>query len=488
MAQMRTLTINGEKYDIIPVLPADTVTLLASDWVANEDTYYQVVDVPGITVNTKIDLQPTPEQLEEFHYKVLAFVAENDGGTVTVFAVGDKPENDHTIQITKTEVEGVGKIRGNTVGTTMPRPDWNQTDPKMADYILNKPFIPESAADVGARPDTWMPAAEEVGARPDTWMPSASEVGARPDTWLPTLEEIGAAPSGYGLGETASKYINSLEELGSVKIGGNFRYSCVGTTLAGIYFNHASVEIISAGGDCITQIIRPINTTYVIFRTWEGSEWGDWINASPSAFAPSGYGLGDSSKQITDWNEAKLNGWYRDPGNAANSPFPGMFVIGFVTNYQKDCVQNVYTRYSYGTNVKISHKVRMYDADNSSWGEWEWVNPELKAGVEYRTTERWNGKPVYKQAFEFTMPNNTFVRAYPPTDILWAESTIVEFSGVIVSGSNMYTFPATDLSGSTAPFSSIMAYAASGKVCFKCQASGDMSAFTAKIIVSYVKN
>ena len=33
------------------------------------------------------------------------------------------------------------KIRGNTVGTTMPRPDWNQTDPKKADYIANKPDL-----------------------------------------------------------------------------------------------------------------------------------------------------------------------------------------------------------------------------------------------------------------------------------------------------------------------------------------------------------
>lgn len=36
------------------------------------------------------------------------------------------------------------KIRGNTVGTPMPRPDWNQTNPRAADYILNKPTILES--------------------------------------------------------------------------------------------------------------------------------------------------------------------------------------------------------------------------------------------------------------------------------------------------------------------------------------------------------
>ena len=32
-------------------------------------------------------------------------------------------------------------IKGNTVGTPMPRSDWNQTDPTQADYIRNKPAI-----------------------------------------------------------------------------------------------------------------------------------------------------------------------------------------------------------------------------------------------------------------------------------------------------------------------------------------------------------
>lgn len=475
MAQMRTLTINGEKYDIIPVLPADNVTLLASAWVANEDTYSQVVDVPGVTANTKIDLQPTPEQLEEFHYKVLAFVAENDGGTVTVFAVGDKPENDHTIQITKTEVEGVGKIRGNTVGTTMPRPDWNQTDPKMADYILNKPFIPESAKDVGARPDTWTPTADEVG--------------ARPDTWLPTIEEIGAAPAGYGLGGGAT-FVTDL----NTALGNGFYYW--GTDAVNAPFSPANgggamLVIARDGANYVDQIaFDNAQPSYIpiCVRQKVAGTWSAWVDCSPSAFAPSGYGLGSSIKKISgvaSLNAATANGWY--------------YVSDI--NSETEVMQGVYFGYAllHVTGVDAYHvKQLLYPAGTSYvlqrtmnatvWEPWEIDNPPMYPGVEYRTTERWNGKPVYKQAFEFTMPNNTFVRAYPPTDILWAESTIVEFSGVIVSGSNMYTFPATDLSGSTAPFSSIMAYAASGKVCFKCQASGDMSACTAKIIVSYVKN
>lgn len=141
MASLKTLTINGTTYDVVPVVPADSITLLAKSWEGSGHKYSQVVEVPGVTPHTKVDLQPTSEQLEEFHYKILAFVTENNNGVITVSSIGDKPTNDYTIQITKTEIEGTGPIRGNTVGTTMPKPDWNQEDPRQADYILNKPYV-----------------------------------------------------------------------------------------------------------------------------------------------------------------------------------------------------------------------------------------------------------------------------------------------------------------------------------------------------------
>lgn len=117
MRELKTLTINGVTYKATNTVPTDSVTLLASAWKGEGEVYSQVVEIPGVTANTKVDLQPTSEQLAEFLHKVLGFVAENDGGVVTVFSIGERPMGDHTIQITKTEVEGTGKIRGNTVGT-----------------------------------------------------------------------------------------------------------------------------------------------------------------------------------------------------------------------------------------------------------------------------------------------------------------------------------------------------------------------------------
>lgn len=80
------------------------VNLLASKWVGEENAYYQVVDIDGVTQNSQVDLTPSVEQLIIFYDKSLAFVAENDNGVVTVYAIGQKPENDYTMQVTITEV------------------------------------------------------------------------------------------------------------------------------------------------------------------------------------------------------------------------------------------------------------------------------------------------------------------------------------------------------------------------------------------------
>ncbi len=80
------------------------VSIFADKWVGNASPYSQVVEVEGATENSQVDLTPSVEQLAIFHEKDLAFVTENYGGVVTVYAVGQKPENDYTIQVTITEV------------------------------------------------------------------------------------------------------------------------------------------------------------------------------------------------------------------------------------------------------------------------------------------------------------------------------------------------------------------------------------------------
>lgn len=87
-----------------PASKISSVTLLASAWEEGDGYHFQVVDVDGATAYSQVDLKPNAEQLAIFHKKDLAFVTENEGGVVTVFAIGDRPLNDYTMQVSITEV------------------------------------------------------------------------------------------------------------------------------------------------------------------------------------------------------------------------------------------------------------------------------------------------------------------------------------------------------------------------------------------------
>ena len=81
-----------------------TVDLPAARWLGTKSPYSQVVNIEGVTENSQVDLTPSIEQLEIFYEKDLGFVTENEDGIVTVYAIGQKPENDYIIQVTITEV------------------------------------------------------------------------------------------------------------------------------------------------------------------------------------------------------------------------------------------------------------------------------------------------------------------------------------------------------------------------------------------------
>ena len=99
-------TLFSESYPETPSYPTRTVTIVlpSYSWIGEGMSFSQSVSVPGVTSHSKIDLQPTHEQLVKFHSVDLALVTENNNGTVTVYAIGDKPMDDITIQATVTEV------------------------------------------------------------------------------------------------------------------------------------------------------------------------------------------------------------------------------------------------------------------------------------------------------------------------------------------------------------------------------------------------
>ena len=114
---------NGkDKFSALPYMSVDSfilptpayITLVPGAWdpVLDENNqpianrYYQPVTVRNavITPNSKIDLQPSPEQLAVFAEKDITFTTINKGGNVRVCVVGQKPIQEYTMQVTITEV------------------------------------------------------------------------------------------------------------------------------------------------------------------------------------------------------------------------------------------------------------------------------------------------------------------------------------------------------------------------------------------------
>ena len=99
--------MDAKKYidsQIHPAAKLSRVSLPASKWTGSGSLYSQVVSIPDITENSQVNLAPSVEQMAIFYEKDITFVTENDGGVVTVYVIGQKPQNDYTIQADIVEV------------------------------------------------------------------------------------------------------------------------------------------------------------------------------------------------------------------------------------------------------------------------------------------------------------------------------------------------------------------------------------------------
>ena len=84
----------------IPSITIDSITLSANNWTGTQSPYRQVVEIPGITEKSQIDMQPTIEQIIELQEYGIALMITNNNSVVTVYAINGKPTSDYTMQIT----------------------------------------------------------------------------------------------------------------------------------------------------------------------------------------------------------------------------------------------------------------------------------------------------------------------------------------------------------------------------------------------------
>lgn len=132
------------------------------------------------------------------------------------------------------------------------------------------------------------------------------------------------------------------------------------------------------------------------------------IGVAFAGLAPGGFGLGTVAVNIPDLNDATKNGWYMNGagGEAVHAPdnAPGWLVL--VCAYADEIVFQ--TAYRYGSDEGLMSARRSYHYLFGGWQPWEWINPPTLLGVEYRTVERYNSKPVYAKAVNCgTLPDGS---------------------------------------------------------------------------------
>ena len=164
----------------------------------------------------------------------------------------------------------------------------------------------------------------------------------------------------------------------------------------------------------------------------------DGLDTALQNKAPAGYGLGekyglDITGSTGDANNAKYNGWYTTNESTANlptkMPYSACKEGTILTVVRGAQVKQIFFDNIYGYTA-----TRLGNADTSVWEEWEYVNPFMLPGVEYRTTERWYGAPVYAQLFDCSPLPNATTKVFP------VEGTYADNVSVVVDYGGMSTY------------------------------------------------
>ncbi len=172
------------------------------------------------------------------------------------------------------------------------------------------------------------------------------------------------------------------------------------------------------------------------------------VGAALGGKAPAGYGLGGSAVKPPNnsLNEAVLCGWYVCSPEYTGAP-TGHQNIGygmvFVSSRGSAITQEYFSEPS--TNIPGSPlKLVRERYANGTWTEWEWVNPPMTTGVEYRTTERWNGKAVYTTLVDCgSFPSSstkTVAHGLSISQIVRCVGTNSDYFGIVLP----YTDPGSD--------------------------------------------
>lgn len=152
-------------------------------------------------------------------------------------------------------------------------------------------------------------------------------------------------------------------------------------------FNGRSGVVVPQAGDYnATQI--PVS----------GELEAETVAAALSNKAPAGFGLGGyvttapvNLDSLSDADLIVKTGFYQAVANAPQGGNSWRYILHLSRNADNAWQLSEDINFA-GLAVRIKKE--------GIWEPWEWINPPMQLGVEYRTTERYGGSPVYVKAVD----------------------------------------------------------------------------------------
>ena len=233
-------------------------------------------------------------------------------------------------------------------------------------------------------------------------------------------------------------------------------------------------------GDFCTQggLLYRANQAITQPEAWTAGNWTAisitdvirGLTAADVGAAPDGYGLGANNPRFPsgyDANQALTSGWWQASVNVPGNAWCLLFVLA-----RGDIVYQEALTDRDASGIESTCRLRRV-LFRGTWTQWEWVNPPMQIGVEYRTTERWDKKPVYAKIFYFgLLPNAS--RKTISHNIQNVQSIV----NIVAIGSNGAILNDIELAGSN--------FTANNSI-IACQSSVDQSSVTATVLLKYTK-
>ena len=229
-----------------------------------------------------------------------------------------------------------------------------------------------------------------------------------------------------------------------------------------------------------------------------GEPEAETVAAALSNKAPAGYGFGDAIQEIATTSAEESYETYCAKVDAVLDGMPdktAKLVLAYPPAVYGKAGTTISLLYKGDANYAVLSNIgsadtglcgwRMFklrypsSSSPAVWMPFEWEHPPMKIGVEYRTSERYNGKPVYTKLVDCGAgPSNTRKTVSANTQNV---ETPISCTGNFGSGTIPYEWFAGDVSGAQAITCTFNGQA------IEIAATADYSGWTVFVIVEYTK-